>query len=80
MINTVAIRTFVLVATVLYLIHQFPAFEVSVGHQRRAAVPRTGDVQHIHILLLDDPVQVHIDEVLAGRRAPVSDHQRLHVR
>ena len=40
----------------------------------------TGDVEHIQVILLDDPVQMHIDEVLARRRAPVPDHQRLYVR
>ena len=56
------------------------AFEVNVAHDRRAAVTGTGDVEHVQVILLDDPVQMHIDEVLARRRAPVSDHQRLHVR
>ena len=56
------------------------AFEIGVAHQRRAAVAGTGDVEHIQVILLDDPVQMHIDEVLARRRAPVADHQRLHMR
>ena len=56
------------------------AFEVSIRHQCRAAMTGTGDVEHVQIMLFDDPVQMHIDEVLARRRAPVSDHQRLHVR
>ncbi len=56
------------------------AFEVGIAHQRRAAVPGTGDVEHVQVILLDDPVQVHVDEVLARRRAPVPDHQGLHVR
>jgi len=56
------------------------AFKVSISHQRRAAVSGTGDVKHVQVMLLDDPVQMHIDEILARRRAPVSDHQRLHVR
>ena len=55
------------------------AFEVNVTHDRRTAVPGTGDIKHIQVILLDDPVQVHIDEVLARRGAPVPDHQRLHV-
>src|SRR5579863_10724334 len=55
------------------------SFEVNVAYKRRAAVPGTGDVEHIQVILLDDPVQVHIDEVLAWRRAPVPDHQGLHV-
>ena len=41
---------------------------------------RARDVKHIKVKLLDDPVQMHIDEVLAWRRAPVADHQGLHVR
>ena len=56
------------------------ALEIGVGDQRRAAVAGAGDVDHVEIILLDDPVQVDIDEVLAWRRAPVPDHQRLHVR
>ena len=39
----------------------------------------TGDVEHVEVIFLDDPVQMHIDEVLTRRRTPVSDHQRLHV-
>ena len=56
------------------------AFEVNIAHNRRTAVTGTGDIEHIQVILLDDPVQMHIDEILARRRAPVSDHQRLHVR
>ena len=51
------------------------AFEVGVGDQGRSAVPRTGDVEHVKIELLDDPVQVYIDEVLARRRTPMPDHK-----
>src|ERR1035441_5776183 len=47
-------------------------FEVSIAHQRRAAMTGTGDVEHIQVKLLDHPVQMHIDEVLARRRAPMS--------
>ena len=55
------------------------ALEVGVGNQRRAAVARTGDVEHVQIVLNDDAVQVGVDEVLTRRRAPVADHQRLDV-
>ena len=55
------------------------AFEVGVGHQRRAAMSWTGDVDHVQVILCDDPVQVHVDEVLTRRRTPVPDHQGLHV-
>jgi hypothetical protein len=40
----------------------------------------TGDVEHVEVASLDDAVQVNVDEVLAGRRAPVPHHQRLHMR
>ena len=56
------------------------AFEIDVAHNRRAAMTGAGDVEHVQVILLDDPVQMHIDEVLPRRRAPVSDHQRLHMR
>src|ERR1700722_6278746 len=56
------------------------AFEVDVAYYRRAAVPGTGDVNHVEVILLDDPVQMHVDEVLPRRRAPVSYHKRLDVR
>ena len=55
------------------------ALEIGVGDQGRSAVAGTGDVEHVEIIILDDPVQMDIDEVLPRRRTPVSDHQRLHV-
>src|SRR5271156_995728 len=48
------------------------AFEVNITHDRRAAVTGTGDVEHVKVILFDDPVQMHIDEALARRGAPVS--------
>ena len=56
------------------------AFEVNIAHNRRAAVTGTGDVEHVQVILLDDPVQVYVDEVLARRGAPMPDHQGLDVR
>src|SRR5208282_580755 len=43
------------------------AFEVSVAHDDRAAVPGAGDVNHVEVVFLDDPVQVRVNEVLPGR-------------
>ena len=56
------------------------ALEVSVAHDRRAAVPGAGDVNHVEVVFLDDPVQVHVNEVLPGGRAPVSQQHVLHIR
>jgi len=39
-----------------------------------------GDVKHVQVILLDHPVQMHVNEILSRRRAPMSDHQRLHIR
>jgi hypothetical protein len=38
-----------------------------------------GDVDDVEIVFLDDPVEVHIDEVEARRRAPVSEQPGLDV-
>ena len=55
------------------------AFEVDIADDRRAAVTGAGKVEHVQVVLVDDPVQVNIDEILAWRRAPVAHHQRLHM-
>ena len=62
-------------------IHLAPrSLKIHIAHDRWPAVTGTGDVEHVEVILLDDPIQMHVDEVLAGCRAPVPDHQRLHVR
>src|SRR5581483_2184127 len=55
------------------------AFQVGVGHQRRTAVPRANDVNHVQIITLDDPIQMHVEHVQARRRAPVTEQSRLDV-
>ena len=55
------------------------SFEVHVAHDRRTTVAGAGHIEHIQIVFLDDPVQMHVDEILTRRRSPVADHQRLHV-
>src|ERR1035438_8267766 len=56
------------------------AFEVSIAHDSRAAMPGAGDVDHIEVVFLDDPVQVRVNEVLARGRAPVSKQHVLNIR
>jgi hypothetical protein len=36
------------------------AFQIGVAHHRWTAVPGAGDVDHVQVVLLDDPVQVDI--------------------
>jgi hypothetical protein len=55
------------------------AFEPGVRHNARPAVTGADDVNHIHVALLDDAVEVHIDEIQSRRRAPMTDQARLHV-
>jgi hypothetical protein len=54
------------------------ALEVSVAHDGRATVPGAGDVNHLEIVFFDDPVRVHVNEVLPRGRAPVSQKHVLH--
>src|ERR1700721_4675285 len=55
------------------------AFEIGVGDQPRSAVSGTGDVDHIEIVFLDQPIEVRVDEVEAGRRTPMPEKARLDV-
>ena len=50
-----------------------------MGHQRRAAVPGTDDVDHVQIVALDDSVQMNAKHVQARRRPPVPQQPRLDV-
>ena len=54
-------------------------FEVSVRHQSRPSMARTGDVDHVEVVLFDQPVQVHVDEVQSRGRTPVAEKPRLDV-
>jgi hypothetical protein len=38
-----------------------------------------GDVDHVEVVFLDDPVQVRVDKVLPGRRTPVPQQHLFHV-
>src|SRR5208283_5012596 len=47
------------------------SLEIRVADDCRAAMPGSGDVNHVEVVFLDDAIQMHVDEVLPGRRAPV---------
>ena len=53
--------------------------EVDVGDDPRAAVAGPGDVENAEVAQADDPVEVRVDEVQPGRRAPVPEQPRLDV-
>src|SRR5689334_18129085 len=47
------------------------ALEVGVCDQTRPAMARAGNVDHVEVMLLDDPVEVDVNEIQAGRRPPM---------
>src|SRR5262249_51129126 len=55
------------------------ALEPGVGNETRAAMPGANDVNHVQIALFDKAIEVHIDEIQAGRRAPMADQARFDV-
>ena len=55
------------------------ALEVRVRDDPRPAVPRPGDVDRVQLPGADRAVQVHPDQVQAGRRPEMPEQARLHV-
>src|ERR1043166_5208384 len=53
------------------------SFEIGVGHHAGTAVAGTADIDDVEVTSLDDAVEVGIDEIEPGRRAPVSQQARL---
>src|SRR5579864_6529154 len=47
-------------------------FEIGVADDRRTTVTRPRYIDHVEVVFSDHPVQMHIDEVLTWRGAPVS--------
>ena len=57
----------------------YSALQIRVRHHPGTAVAGPADVDHVEIVLLDQPVAVHINEIQAGRGAPVAQQPRLDV-
>ena len=55
------------------------SFEPGVCQNAGGAVAGPGDVDHVQAVGFDDPIQVHIKKVQAGRRAPMAKQPRLDV-
>ena len=53
--------------------------EIGVRDQRRPAMPGAGDVDHVEVVFLDQPVQVDVEEIEARRRSPMPEQPRLDV-
>src|ERR1700730_9359907 len=48
-------------------------FEIAVRHDTRTAVAGTDDVDHIQVIVLDQPVEVDIEEIQAGCGSPMTE-------
>src|SRR5690606_24777664 len=55
------------------------ALKPGIGCQRWPAVTRTCDVDHIEVMLFDDPIQMSVDEIQTWRRAPMAEQTRFDV-
>ncbi len=55
------------------------AFEIGIGDHARASVSRSADMDHVEIGLADHAVEMSVDEVETGRRAPMTEQPRLDV-
>ena len=55
------------------------ALEVGVGDHCRSAVTGAADVEDVCAAFPDDPIQMHVDEIQARRRTPVTEQPGLHV-
>ena len=53
------------------------AFQIGMRHQAGTAMPRADDVDHVEVVLLDQPVEVHVEKVQSRRRAPMAQQPRL---
>ncbi len=51
--------------------------QVDVGDYPRSPVPGADDVDHVQVMLLDDPIEVDVDEVEPGGCPPVAEQPRL---
>ena len=54
-------------------------FQIGMRHDARTAMARTDDVDHVEIIVLDQPVQMDIEEIQSRRRAPMTEQARLDV-
>ena len=54
-------------------------FQISVRHDTRTAMAGANDVDHVEVIILDQPVQMDIDEIQSRGRAPMAEQAGLDV-
>jgi hypothetical protein len=55
------------------------ALQIRMRHERRTAVTRPDDVDHVEVLALDDSIEVNVEEIEPGSRAPMANQPRLNM-
>src|SRR5882724_9727230 len=55
------------------------ALQPGIRHDRRTAVPGSGDVDHVEVEFADQPVEMRVDQVEPGASSPVAQQTRLDV-
>ena len=55
------------------------SFEIGIRDQPGTAMTGAGDVDHVEVVFLDDPVKVNVNEIQTGRRPPVTEKTRFDV-
>ncbi len=55
------------------------ALQIGVGHHARPAMAGAANIDHIGVALLNNAVEMRIDEIEAGCRAPMAEKPRLDV-
>ena len=53
------------------------AFEIGVGDERRPAMSRANDVDHVQVIFFDDPIEMHAEHVEPRRCTPVAEQSWL---
>ncbi len=56
----------------LWIDFRVGAFQIDIREQRRPTMSWAGQVDHVHVVILDEPIEVDIDETETRRCAPVS--------
>ena len=49
------------------------SLEISVGDQAGPAMPGAGNVEHVEVVFVDQPIQVNVNEIQSGRRSPMAE-------
>src|SRR5690349_2461565 len=55
------------------------SFQIDIRNDTGSTMSRAGEIDRVQIMFFDEPIQMHIDEVQARRRTPVTEQSGLDV-